>query len=32
MLAKFIHEMMPLSPAAHRALLQAIKLIFGSKI
>jgi hypothetical protein len=32
MLAKLIHELMLLYPAAHRTLLQVIKLIFGSKI
>jgi hypothetical protein len=32
MLAKLIHELMSLYPGAHRALLQAIKLLFGSKI
>jgi hypothetical protein len=32
MLAKLIHELMSLYPAAHRVALQAIKLIFGSKI
>jgi hypothetical protein len=32
MLAKLIHELSSYLPFAHHALLQAIKLIFGSKI